>query len=363
MKRKICFISLDNIFLVPYFNNYKEILKNNEYDLIFWNKNTDGKKDNFNLEQKGKVYSFNYKILGNENKLYKFFGYIKFKNFVQKILKNKNYDRVILLQGQLTVLLATTLLKYYPNKYIVEIRDYFMENNKVYYYLEKKVLKKSRLCIISSEKYKKFLPKLNYLIMHNFTNFENIKVGYKKNSKIVISNIGLIRFNEQNLKFINLFQGDSRFKIRFIGKGANYLKNLAQNKNYNLENIEFIDNLFPEETQKYIEETDLIFNLYGSNTPLLDYALSNKLYYSAQFLKPILVCKGTAMEDISVKKYSFGFTFNMENENEKERLYNYYKNIDLKLLKENCDKFLKKVEEENSRTILEIKKFLFENRK
>lgn len=358
MKKKICFISLDNIFLVPYFNNYEKILKNNEYDLIFWNKNTDGKKDNFNLKQKGKIYSFNYRVLGNENKLYKLLGYIKFKNFVQKILKRKNYDKVILLQGQLTVLLASTLLKYYPNKYIVEIRDYFMENNKLYYYLEKKVLKKSGLCIISSEKYKKFLPKLNYLIMHNFTNFENIKIDYKKNSKIVISNIGLIRFNEQNLKFINLFQGDSRFKIRFIGKGANYLKSLAQNKNYNLENIEFIDSFFPEETPKYIEETDLIFNLYGSNTPLLDYALSNKLYYSAQFVKPILVCEGTAMADISVKKYNFGFIFDMRKIEEKERLYNYYINLNLKILKENCDRFLKEVEEKNGECKEKIKRFL-----
>ncbi len=359
--KKICFISLDNIFLVPYFNNYKEILKNHRYDLIFWNKNIESDTDNLAQNNENDIFIFNYKINGNENKFYKLIGYIKFRNFIYRKLKKNNYDKIVLLQGQLTVLLASILLKKYKSKYIVEIRDYFMESNKIYYFIEKKVLEKSGLCIISSEKFKEFLPKLNYFIIHNFSKFNNIKINYDGNSSIVISNIGLIRFNEQNLKFINLFQGDSRFRIRFIGKGANNLKILAEKRNYNLKNIEFIDKFSPKETQKYIEETDIIFNLYGNNTPLLDYALSNKLYYSAQFLKPVLVCKGTAMEDIAVKKYNFGFTFDMEKKEEKERLYYYYKNIKLKTLKQNCDLFLKKVEEENSKTILEMENFLLEN--
>lgn len=358
MERKICFISLDNIFLVPYFNNYKEILKNNEYDLIFWNKNINNERDGIEFDHRGNAYSFNYEISGNESKFYKLIGYFKFRKFIYKCLKKQKYDKVVLLQGQLAVFLADVLLKKYPKKYLVEIRDYFMEKNKIYYFIQKKVLKKSALSIISSEKFKEFLPKLNYLMMHNIVDFKNINLNYKKKSQITISNIGFIRFNEQNLKFINLFQGDSRFKIRFIGKGANNLKKLAQNKNYNLENIEFIDKFSPKETQRYIEETDLIFNLYGTYNPLVKYLLSNKLYYSAQFLKPILVSKNTAMEDISVKKYNFGFTFDMEKKNEKERLYDYYKNVDLKILEENCNNFLKEVKEKNKETILEIKNFL-----
>lgn len=358
MKKKICLISLENIFLLPYFNNYKEILHDKEYDLIFWNKNINNEKDGIEFEHQGNTYSFNYEINGSEGKFYKLIGYFKFKNFIHKYLKKQEYDKIILLQGQLAIFLSDILLKKYPNKYIVEIRDYFMEKNKIYYFIEKKVLKQSALSIISSERFKEFLPKLNYLMMHNITNFKNINLNYIKKSQITISNIGLIRFNEQNLKFINLFQGDSRFKVRFIGKGANILKKLAEEKKYNLENVEFIDKFSPKETKRYIEETDLIFNLYGSYNPLVKYLLSNKLYYSAQFLKPILVSENTAMEDISVKKYNFGFTFDMEKSNEKERLYEYYKNIDLKILEENCDNFLKEVKEKNKETILKIKNFL-----
>ena len=89
----------------------------------------------------------------------------------------------------------------------------------------------------------------------------------------------------------------------------------------------------------------MILNLYGNNSPNLDYALSNKLYYSAIYYMPILVCPNTFMATI-VKKYGLGFVFDKDDENILDSLYEYYNNLDWKEYINNCDKFITEIKNE-----------------
>jgi hypothetical protein len=171
--------------------------------------------------------------------------------------------------------------------------------------------------------------------------FENRNLN---KDKIVISYVGLIRFHDQNKKVILKFKNDKRFILRFIGKDAYALKKFCEENN--VDNVELIDWFPPEKTLNYYYETDIINNLYGNSTPLLDYALSNKLYYAAKLRMVVLVCPNTYMEKIS-KKYGFGYTFNINVPNACDDLFTYYKSQSLQVLKQGCEMFEREINSDN----------------
>jgi len=350
-KRKICFISLGNLYLTPYFHIYKELV-NGDWDIIFWNRH--------NIDEHidcASKYCFQYPLKEHDNKFKKIKAYIKFRKFAVNIIKNNNYAFIVLLQTSAAMLLSNELKKNYNNNYIVDIRDYTLERNYLFYKLEEDLLNKSRINVISSKGYLEFLPSAKYLMVHNDFSITNKEMDHfrkrnKNKNKIVIAYIGLIRFHKQNKKFIMQFMNDERFHIKFIGKGADYLKNYCDD--LGVKNIELIDSFPPEDTLKYYYDVDIIYNLYGNKTPLLDYALSNKLYYAARLGMPILVCSGTYMEKISVH-FKFGYVFNYETRKSNNDLYKYYKSIIWKDFYKECDQFISEVQYENRRFKEEIK--------
>ena len=348
MNKKICFIAANNLYLYPYLQKYISVIGDKrEYDIIFWNRRlideTCGEKERFS-------YDFDMDMSENVPRLKKLRGYSGFCRFTKKIIKQKKYSLVILLNTTVGVMLKSTLLKHYKNKYIFDVRDYTYENNKIFYKAEKSLIENSKINIISSDGYKKFLPQGEYTVSHNETDIsDDIIKKFRsrgknnKNNKIVLTFIGFIRFYEQNIKIINTFGNDKRFELRFIGAGALSLSEYCENNNIN--NVVIHDRFPFEKTLDFLYETDCILNLYGNHTPHLDYALSNKLYYAAKLGMPILVCPDTYMEEISTE-YGFGFCFDLNDENAKEKFYEYYNSINREDFYKNCDRFLDKINAE-----------------
>jgi len=341
MGKKICFVGLSNIQAVPYLYKYVKLLKC-EYDIIYWDrKGID--------EDCGAVnhYPMKYVIKANATQIDKAIGYLKFKKYAQRILKKENYDGVILLSGNIAVLLRKILKKKYNNRYIVDIRDYYKESNKWYFNAEKDVLDNSAMAVISSKAFKTFLPEHEYHVVHNSQNITREQIEKFRNrskkidEQIVISCIGGIRFFEQFKKVLLYFANDNRFLIRFIGYGANVLRDFCEENS--IYNVYLHDRFPPEKTLNFYYDTDIIMNLYGNNTPLLDYALSNKLYYAAQLGIPILVCQNTFMEEVAVSN-GFGFTFDLEDETMKDTLYKYYNTMNWNEFYKKCDEFMIEVE-------------------
>ena len=82
--------------------------------------------------------------------------------------------------------------------------------------------------------------------------------------------------------------------------------------------------------------------MYGNKNPHLNYALSNKLYFSAQLGIPIVVCPDTYMEEIS-KKYQLGISVDIEKPTSKDKLVDFYDNMDYKTMISGADLFLENV--------------------
>lgn len=352
--KKICFVSLNNLYLSPYLEKYTSIM-DCRIDVIYWNRHSI--KEDLDAAT---IHPFNFKTSEDASKLEKLRGYMCFKKFASKIIKKNKYDGVVLLQTSCGILLSSILKTKYKYKYILDIRDYTMENNIIFYIIEKAIIKYSFCSVISSEGFKEFLPIHNYVLVHNDVKIDEKTIerfAKRKNSnkRIVISCIGLIRFYDQNIKVIEKFKNDDRFLLKFIGKGSYSL--IEYCKINNIKNVKLIDRFPQEKTIEYYYDTDIINNLYGNMTPLLDYALSNKLYYAAKLYIPILVCPGTYMEYVSTK-YSFGYSFDIEDPNACDKLFNYYKSNSWIDLKENCDKFMKTVELDNSLFAQRVKNFV-----
>lgn len=348
----VLIISADNIYLTPYIKFYIRLLEQNNlsYKVIYWDKNNNEIIDKKNYER----FTFFSTKRGT-----KVFGYLKFRKKLRKELKLGNYKFVIPLHTIIGFLIGKILINKYNKRYTYDVRDYSYEKYKIYRDIQKKLVNNSAINIISSAGYKKFLPKTaNYYIKNNIPTVNNVEIIHKQrkaNEVINISYIGLIRFMEQNKKILLFFKNDERFHLNFIGTNAKKLEDFC--KSNEIKNVTLIDTFSPNETLNYYNNTDLIMNIYGNNTPLLDYALSNKLYYSAILNKPILVSDNTYMEKIT-KKYHLGMTMYLEDKNELNHLFNYVNTYDRKEFKNNSDKFLSVVKKEDQNTENKINKIL-----
>lgn len=351
--KKHCIIFVGNIYSAPYLKYYLKYL-NGTVDLIYWNRSNQDVEIEVNEK-----FIFNYPVT-KFTLFKKILGYLKFKKHAINIIKKKKYDNLIVFPTQTGILLQKVLKKHYSQKYVIDIRDYSFEHNKIYYAKLRNLLKYAREIIISSPGFIEFLPKdqeYNYTLAHNFdeNSFDNIKnkhISIKKENPIIISYIGYVRFIPQLEKFILKFKNNPHFLLKFIGKDSKKLELFC--KNQNIHNVILIDYFHPQKTYDYYEETDIVFNLYGNNTPLLDYALSNKLYFAANFKKPIIVCPNTYMEKVS-KTYNFGITVDLEDEAAADNLYRNYNHINVKMFNEGCETFLNKVVDENKSFINLIK--------
>lgn len=345
-RKRICVVSFCNLYILPYTRTYVQSIIDNgdECTLLYWDRELNGgEKDRAAFPTCKHVSFMKYKPIDFGTKFYRVKTYLMATKFLRKHLKQGNYDGIVFLQTHAAIIAFDILHKYYAGKYIVDIRDYSLENIALFRYLEKRVLKEAYKVVISSPAYKKFLPPSEYIVAHNFTEFKGDKVNSIKNtigkdkSVLTISFVGTVRFYDMDKRIINTFANDDRFKICYYGTGSDVLRDYSLEKG--IRNVEFRGSFLPDQTLDFYEKTDLINNLYGNHNPFLDYALSNKLYHTIQLFKPILVCPDTYMEEV-VQQYNLGFVVDINNPDTPQILWEQYQSFDWDSFKKGCTSFL-----------------------
>lgn len=349
--KKICIVSFCNIYVLPYARTYLDSITQNgsECTLLFWDRDgVHGDNDDY-PNCKKLVYSK--KIAADASRLTKIFCYRQAIGFIRKALRTQSFDGAIFLQTHAAVVCQDILRKEYFKRYIIDIRDYTCENIGVYRGLEEKAIKAAYQTVISSPAYAEFLPKQNYVVAHNYSEFPSELVHAvrerpvkKADEPINITFIGTVRFFDINREVLNLFANDNRFQINYYGTGSEVLRGYCEENR--ITNVDFCGSFQPNQTTELYEKTDLINNLYGNHRNTLDYALSNKLYHSAQFCIPILVCPETYMERVS-SQYNMGFVFDVNDNSSPDRLIKWYKEFDRSLMRKGCDEFIDVVKKEN----------------
>lgn len=331
------FVSTGDCYQTPYIEAYESCFEG-EYDFLYWSRSDAScrmaRANAIPFESKG------------ESKLDKLIGYAGFASFVKDCLREKNYEGIVLLQTQAALLLSSYLKKHYQGKYICDIRDYCFERIPFIRGFEESLFERSYANFISSPGYMNFLPSgADYHLLHNnHPGLYRSEASAAAQGPINIVFLGSIRFQDQCRKLIKAFSTDERFKVSFIGAGALALKSACGD--LGVEGVFFQDSFDPSQTVNLLEGADLLFNLYGNNSPFLDYALSNKLYYAAELGKPILVCPDTFMEEIT-QEYGLGFTVDLECLDASAKLFEEYSRFDFGAFDEGRHAFIEKVDYEN----------------
>jgi len=329
-----------------------------EYDIIYI--------DKYNEEEyttAKRVYRYPIKINREWKKIWKILVYSKFKSFSQKIINENEYDYIIVWRTETAIMFADYLSKRYKGRYCLNIRDYCMEKNPFVYLRVRKAVLNADFTTISSDGYRCFLPENDYLTIHSFNEVLLSKCESKTTIKkygepINVCFIGYVRFFNIDKKLIDALGNDSRYLIQFFGEGSQYLEEYAKEKK--IWNVEFVKGFKIEETCELLKRADVINNLYGYNNIALDTAISTKYYYALYMNVPILVFKGTFMEEISCKS-GVGYAFDCNFDSLADDFYDWYHSLNFVKLKEQCDYEIDCIKESN-KTFEKLLEITFNNK-
>lgn len=343
---KICIVSVVNIKHMSLISHYTSILekKNIPYDIIYIDKYNEDEK--INAQNK---YVFKLNIDRSWSKSKKFFQYFKFRKYVKEILSKNEYDLLIVWRTETALLLFDYLLRKYKNKFILNVRDYCFEKNPLVYKVITKLIENSRLTTISSEGFRKFLPISQYQLLHSYNNqllekMEPRRRFRNKNEPIRICFIGYVRFFDNDKRLLDTFANDERYIIQYFGSGSEILQDYCLENN--IRNVEFYGKFSVEETAKFLQNADVINNLYGYNNIALDTAVSIKYYYALHLRLPILVYDNTHMSEIT-KSIGIGYSINQSMSNLPDDFFNWYHNLDFDKINENCKNEVFKINKNN----------------
>ncbi len=358
-KSELCIVTSRNIFDAPCLAKYCSLI-DEPFDIIYWDKcgfPEDCGAENY-FRHEGIVAT----NASKKQKILKYYGFFK---YVNRILRQNDYKKLIIFPTQVSWLILGKLKGRYKNRYLLDIRDYAGENKPLIRKLTAKAVKNARLCSITSDAYKAFLPKgIDYLVSHNVQEIDKGLVELYRNrtkknvssgDRIVLSFIGTVRFIDNLKELIKRFSGDNRFLLRFIGRGSDELKSFVEENGY--DNVELVGQFERSELAKFYFDTDIAINLYGNANPYLDYALSNKLYSAAIMGMPILVSPKTYMAKVS-EKYGFGYAADVLDEKLADRVFAYYEGLSLEELHQNCDAFMEEVKKDEKKYAYALTEFL-----
>lgn len=322
---RVGILMFQNMRYAPFLKMYENIIKeipDASYDVIYYNR--DKSLNEINEEHyipiawygKGTVAAPKYEKIAN------FFIY---RHEAKKKIINGKYDFLIVLTTFPAVLLSDFLVQQYRGRYIVDIRDYTQEQFGPYFFLEKIAFANSAMRVISSPGFVNFLPADHYIVCHNIDDeFKNEGSGgivKASNGKIIISYIGSISYEKQCRQLIDLVSKDERFEFRLFGNEANGNVVSQYVERLNNPRIKMMGAFQPSEKEQIYNQSDLIFNCYGNDSPLVKYAISNKYYDGALYRKPLLVSPNTAMADMSG---GFAYRLDLDSVNDLNGLIDWY---------------------------------------
>lgn len=358
--KKVAILSSVNIKHMSLISLYTDVLKKNgiNYDIIYMDKYDEDEA--FECAHK---YRFVNVVKQNWPTILKEAKYMTFVPYAKRILTRENYDFIIVWNDVAIFQFGEFLARHFKDRYCLNVRDNMRYDDPRFAWRYKHCFAASAFNTISSRGYLDFLPKnAEYLPIHslNLSVLEGMKIhtNVRTESKpIRIGFIGYVRFYERNKKLLNAFKNDSRFELHYYGKGAEILEEYAKENDIN--NTVFHGGFPVSETSKYLEQIDVINNLYGNETVNLQKAISIKFYHALYSRIPILVCPNTY---IGALAKDLGYGFEIADDDIKDtlpdRFYEWYRGLDYEKLDDNARDYLKSVEKENQELETMIYKYL-----
>lgn len=344
---KVAIIAFNNIRISPYIAAYSDLLKDKDVDCHLIYPNRQGIDEEF--------WGKTHRIPWSASKC-KIFNFLTFRKHAKKILKREKFDFVFVLTTMPAVLLSDVLLKYYKGKYSVDVRDHTREGIRAFYHFEKKVINSASFAVISSPYFKNFLPKFEYKLCHNLASqYKTPQFKFvPKVGKIIIGYVGVVAYANTLIPVIDLVRGDDRFELHIYGKENNPSEPVGKHvASCNCDRIKYFGAYASDKKPEILGKVDILFNAYGNASSVVKYALSNKLYDSFYYKKPLLVSERTAMQN-ETGSFSFGIS---GEETNLDSLWDWYHGINGVDFNAYADAYLdraRKDNEEFARCVLNV---------
>lgn len=346
---KILLMGFTKIKYMPYMNFYLENLDrdNNEIHILYWNR--DLRDENVDAYTYCVRHEFRCYQEDDVSKAFKIKSFINYRKYAKKVIKEENFDFIIVLHSLPGVLLTEILRTRYTGRYIFDYRDSTYEGFAPFKKVVGKLVEHSAATFVSSDAFRCFLPEQysgkiytsHNLLTDALSHRDQKRINGVASDKIRISFWGFIRHEEINRALIKKIAADSRFELHYYGREQQVALNL---KHYaaeiGAENVFFHGEYKPEDRYEFVRNTDIIHNIYKDVNTML--AMGNKYYDGIIFRIPQLCMSGSFMAQ-KVTENEIGFSCNPEDADFTTQIYNFYSKLDKGWLAQNCDKELQRV--------------------
>lgn len=345
---KVLIVGYGKLKYMPYADFYLrniDLLKNDVH-MVFWNRDL---SEEYRKYQPVCYHEFKYRQESDVPLYKKIHGFLKFKRFLKGVLKQENFDKLIVLHSIPAFLIYKQLLKKYAFKYIFDYRDYSYEKISFFKKRIKRLSDCSQITFTSSDAYRPFLSNSDdkvitshNILLDDLHHRNYIKTEYKK---VRISFWGLIRDVKINLAIIDKIGKDSRFELHYYGRIENCAKELIDMvKKKDIQNVFFHGEYVPTDRYEFIKNTDLLHNLYKDINTMM--AMGNKYYDGIIFRIPQLCTEDSFMGKRATSS-NVGLECDPYSDSFCEAIYNYFKLVyskdNFKCFKESCDAELESI--------------------
>ena len=296
----------------------------------------------------------------NKGTFWKLLDFIRFRKWLNGRLDYDAPDKIVALSTLTGVLLGKRLYRK-KNSYIFDIRDYSYEYIKLFYSIEKKVIKNSFFTAISSKGFQKFLPEHEYVIAHNF-NREDMNGNYKfkqTDGKIHFVWNGVIRFFDYQRQYLDALKNDPRFEIVFHGDGPESAKYKKYCRAHGFNNVAFTGTYSNDNKGFLLENAQFLNNSYGylyGAGDKLRYAVSNRFYDGMIYHIPQLVEPEGYKSEWTLNS-GLGVNFSADSELA-DKLYEFYMSIDAACFDRACEQTLQSIVHDDNQFIEKIDAFI-----
>lgn len=335
-------ITYDDYYNIPYIRFYEDHLKRirAEYDIVLWNRS--GRKTEM-------PNAFVFSAKNYRSRMLKILPFLRWRRFALRVLKEGNYDRLIVLTTMPGVLLADRLTGEYRKKFWFDIRDFTYENVPFYKKQVEKLAFAAEAVSISSPAFQSFLPDSgNIVLTHNISNQDAAEAHCTMDMQkrpLCIGYVGGVQFTEQNQLLLRRFANNPDYCLKYVGEtrpGCDLQPFCAEN---GIKNVEFHPAFTNDQKPGIYRGIQLINCVYGCDTPVSRLLLPNRLYDCVLFKKPILVSRGTYLEQV-VTEYGLGLAVDARKDDVVKALDDYLSAFDRQKFEAGCALFLAHITKE-----------------
>lgn len=353
---KVAIITACPLQVTPYVDYYAGVLKDLNVEYIIINKEVT-LPETIRTEQRVFVVRKKGTLKGNP-----IVRTCAWYRFVQTTMEQENCKLAIVVPTKTAMVLAPFLLLG-PYRYIFDIRDFTGERQSWFRLVERMLIKKSELTVISSKGFEKWLPASSKL-----SNIHNMPYDFcehkghtdlKAKEVLNIGYVGCVDYEYQNRKMMESLGNHPRYQLQYSGIVAPrcHLEQIVKDQGY--VNVVFTGRYDNKEKNKIYEQVDIINAVYGNDSLIVSTALPNKLYDALIYKKPIIASKGTYLAEL-IEQYGVGLAVDVDHDNIEKIIGDYVENFDPQLFVSNCTVLLQQCIREQEKTLSKIQRILTE---